>query len=204
MRGVSEAALGKEPHELAGSHLDAPRSGDLAHEGDDVGEPRGLDVDHVQRHLDAPRAGQEQTERLYAAHASARLAHGGRDRLRVLERARPELEVERDQELPRADDDAAGARVEPRRAEVRPHLARVEPALKLGGPAPTKERGPVPVTARAVEEDREAELVPDPPPELVGDVDRPIEPCAAERDDRDDVRSADAGVDAVVLPQVDQ
>ena len=151
-----------------------------------------------------PVAGQQQSERLDAAHAAARLPNRCRDRLRVGDVTRRELDVEGDQQRAGADQHGAGTRVEPRRAERRLQLAGVDTALQLGRAAAAEEGRPQRRPRRAVEEHRQAELVADTPPERDGDLDRELHLTGSQRHDRDDVGRTDPRVDAVVRPQVDQ
>ena len=77
-----------------------------------------------------------------------------------------EVDVERDQRPPRADEDAARRRVEPRRPEVGRELARVDPPLQLLGAAAAEERRPAAGADVGVEEDGQSELLADAPREL--------------------------------------
>ena len=99
-----------------------------------------------------------------AGRARARARPGSRRRVsrttaaisRATSSVAAEVDVERDQRPPRADDHAAGRRVEPRGPEVGRELARVDPPLQLLRPAAPEERRPAP--GRRVEEDRQPEL----------------------------------------------
>ena len=94
--------------------------------------------------------------------------------------------------------------MQPAGAAVGPHLARIDPSLELIRPSAAEERRLAAVIGEAaVEEHGQLELGGDP----VGERERRLA-CGRlglglERDERDDVRRADARMGAIVLPEVD-
>ena len=94
-------------------------------------------------------------------------------------------------------------RVEPARAEGGLELSRVDPPLQLARPAPTEEGGSTAIADLAVEEHGKPELVPHPRPDRERDDDCPPEVRQRKRDDRNDIRRADARMDAFVRLEVD-
>ena len=132
--------------------------------------------------------------------ASSPLSNEIGDLLRQLERA-VQVDVERDERLARAENHAAGGRIEPRRPEIGPDLAGIEPALKLRRTAAAVVRRPT--LGRLVDEHGDPERA-DPLSELQRHVMGPFEVRGHERHDRDDVGGSDPGVRPCVLPQVDQ
>src|SRR4051812_40700989 len=154
----------------------------------------------VHRYLDEPRARQVQAERADAREASTLLAHDRRDRTRRREIA-AQVYVESDQRPARAEDHAAGARVQLRRAEVGRELAVLDPLLQSLRPAAAV----VGRTAlrRRVEEHRQAELVCDARADRGRRTHGTLPVVWAERDDRHDVGRADPRMRAVVLAEVD-
>ena len=92
-----------------------------------------------------PGPRQVEAERAHAREAAARLAHDRGDRARGLDVAAAQVDVERDQRPPRADEHRAGARVEPRRPEVGRELA-ARRAAAAARPAPPRRKnaGPRP------------------------------------------------------------
>ena len=151
-----------------------------------------------------PLAGRTSPSACTPGMPATRLAHGRGDRLRVLERARRELDVERDQQRPRSDQDAACSRVEARRTERRRDLAHVEASLQLCRAPSSKERRSSSLTDRSVKEDGQPEIVGHPPTECDRRGARERHPIRSERHDRDDVRGADTRMDPVVAAQIDQ
>src|SRR6266545_3939073 len=118
-------------------------------------------------------------------------------------RAAAEVDVERDQRPAGADDHPARALVELRRAEVGLELARIEPPLQLLGTAAAKERGPSTSRELPVEEYRQRELAADRTRDLARAHTRPLEVLRSDRNDGDDVRSADARMRPFVRAEVD-
>src|SRR6266508_4425497 len=76
--------------------------------------------------------------------AAVALPHDGRDLARRLDVRADEIHVERDQRPARAHDHAAGGGIETLRAEIRSHLACVDPPLQLTRAAAPEEGGPAP------------------------------------------------------------
>ena len=160
-RRIGNGTLGQQSDELARPHFDPALGSRLPHARDDVSERRLLRVDHVDRDLHLPARREQQPERLHAGHATTRLPHRSRDRLRILEATRAELDVERDQQGPGADQHRTGPRVERRRAKRGPQLATVDAPLQLRRPTLAEEGGSHAVGALAVEKHRQPELAPD-------------------------------------------
>ena len=137
-------SFGHEPDELGAGDLDAASRGLGLDSRDDLVERRRLPVLDVHRHLDEPAAGEREAERANAAEAAARLADDGRDRLRDGEVVGSEIDVERDERPAGADEDAAGGRVEPRRAAVGGELSGVDAPLELADPPRRSSAGRTP------------------------------------------------------------
>ena len=169
---------------------------------DDLVQRRGLVVLDVHAHLHEARARELEPERADAREPAVLLAYEPRNLARSLDAA-TEVDVERDQRPPGADEHAAGTFIQPRRAEVRRELARVDPALQLGRPARSEERGAAPVRELSVQENRQAELGTDPLGDLERHRPRPRHVRTLQCDDRNDVRGADARMGAFVPPEVD-
>ena len=187
---VGHRAFRQEADELASADLDAARCGESTHPSTTATSGAASTsitlIDTCRR----PFAGQLQPERLHAPHAAARLPERGRDRHGILDVAGLELDVERDQE--RAGSDQNRARPVDRAATARTP-GRSSPTStrrwSSAGPPRRKNAGRSPLSARAVEEHRQADLVPDAPPELEGDLPcAAVIPVAGERHDRNDVR----------------
>ena len=164
---------------------------------------RPLDVDDVHAHLDAARARELEPDRLHARKPPARLAHRGRDGLGDGEVVRLELDVVRHERPPGTDENDAGPRIDLERPEVRAQLIRVDPPRELFEASTAEERGPPATPHLAVEEHGDAELRTDALGDLEGRAACLGEVGGNDRDERDDVRGADARVDALVPAQVD-
>ena len=118
-----------------------------------------------------------------------------------------ELDVEGDQERPRADRDRAGRDVR-RVAEVEAparvaRRARSAKPFELAAPHVGQVLAVRRARGRAVEVRRDAELAPDAGGGAVRERDRVVERRRAERDERQHVERADARVRAAVRAQVD-
>src|SRR5262249_53608902 len=133
--------------------------------------------------------------------ASALADHGG-DLPRPLERAL-ELDVEGDQRSPGADEHGSRAIVEPPRAVVGRELARVDAALELVRAAAAEKGRATPAPHLAVEEGRQAGLVPDARGRRERRLAGPRHVARLEGNDRDDVGGADPRVRAGVRAEVD-
>ena len=158
------------------------------------------DVDEVRR--DLHRVTEREPERLNARQSPRGLAHRARDGLRGLERP-AQVEVERDERTAHSDQHGSRPRVELRGAVRRRELRGGDPPAELLEPAAAVERR-LPTRADVpVEKDRQPELLPDSPRDRPRDGRRPPEVLGRERDDRNDVRGTDSGVDAPVSTQVD-
>lgn len=167
---------------------------------DDDMERCRAEVDEVRRHLDV--IANRETERLDAWQAAGRLAHRPRDGLRVLERA-TELEVERNERRPHADEHDPRSWVDAGRPVRRRQLGRGDPPSELLEPAPPVERGPPPLADLAVEEDRESELVTHSACDGVRHGDRLRQSVGRQRHHRDNVRRAHARMGAGMEPEID-
>ena len=136
------------------------------HRGHDLVQRRCPPVLDVEAHLDVSGTRQPEPERADTGEAAVALAHGTRHLPRGVEVVALEVDVERDQRRPCADEHTARPLVELRRAEVRDELARRRSAAAA---PPGRRAGRRPGRARrevGVEEDRQRELLPDPPCEL--------------------------------------
>jgi hypothetical protein len=107
-----DSGLGEKTNELARPDLDAATGREVSHTIDDLHKWCRIDVDHIQRYLNAPARRQQQTQSLNAAHPAARFPHRGCDGVCVIEASVCEVDIERDQERPRADEDAARPGIE--------------------------------------------------------------------------------------------
>ena len=148
-------------------------------------------------------ARQQQPERTHAGEAAVPLTHRARDPPRRLDVRPDEIDVERDQRPPRADDHAAAQRIEPRRAEVRRHVAVVDAPLQLDRAAAPKECRPAIRRELAVEEHRQLELGADPSRELQCRRPRALHVVRAQRHHRHDVGRTDPRMRTVVRAEVD-
>ena len=169
---------------------------------DDLVERGGLEVLDVHRDLDDPGARQVEPERPDAREAAPRLADECGDLLGGAEFA-PQVDVERDQRPPSADDHAARTGIELARAEIRLELADADPPAQLVRPAAAEERGAPARRQLAVEEDRQAELFSDPPTQDERRLERLRHLLRPDRHDRHDVRGSDPRMGALVPAQVD-
>src|SRR4029453_1038932 len=151
---------------------------------------------------DEPRAREVEAERAHTWKAAAGLPHGRSHLARSLELAL-EVDVERDQRLTRTDEDRSGGLVKALGAEVRTQVAGVDPTLQLLRTAAPEERGPAARGELAVQEDREAELVADPPGQLLCGVPRAGHVIRGDRHDGNDVGGAGGRISSFVTAQVD-
>ena len=145
-----------------------------------------------------PRAGRSSPSARTPGKPPPRLAHDApRSRARPRRRA-AQVDVERDQRPPGADDHAARRRVEPcaarSPARARPRrLAAAAPPARRGGRTPGPRPGEL-----AVEEDRQPELARCRTASSRARRARPLHVPRPDRDDRNDVRGADPRVCALV------
>jgi hypothetical protein len=165
---------------------------------DKFGRRRGRPILDVHRDLDEPRARQVEAERAHPGEAAARLAHGPGDLLCDLERP-AQIDVESDERESRADDYAAGPRVELLRPEIGPDLARIDPPLQLARPAAAVERRPA--LGRPVEKHGQPERA-ESLSERDGHTPSGLQ-VAPKRHDRNHVGSADPRVGALVEAKID-
>jgi hypothetical protein len=167
-------------------------------------ERRGIDVDDIHAHLSSSRVGEPQADCLHAVHAPARRAYGACDVLRDDPIFRREHEVVRDQHVTGADEHYTCSRVDTGMAiAIRRELSGFDPPLEFADTASAEERRPVPAPRVPVQEDGQAEVVRKPASELPRHRDRARHVVGVERDDRDDVRDADAWVHALVPAKID-
>ena len=192
-----------QPDELRAGHLDASRRRLRFDAGDDLVQRRGLVVLDVHADLRVTGARQREAERANTPEAAVLLADHGRDRARDLHVVGSQVDVERDQRPPRADDHAARAWVEPCGAEIRRQLPGVDAPLQLTATTAAEQGGPTAGRQLAVQEDRQLELRADAFPHFTCDCARAIAFACLERDDRDDVGRADPRMRALVPTQVD-
>ena len=131
---------------------------------DDLVERGRLPVLDVHAHLDNPGARQRQAQCPHAREAAVALPHDRGDRPRDLDVVGPQVDVERDQRPPRADEHRARAGVELRRPEVRRQLPCVDP--RAGAP-PVRRAGRTPARdpgrRTGTPEAREHRAAPPPP-----------------------------------------
>lgn len=200
--GVACSDFRQEAHELTRAHLYPTLGSSLAHTSDDVPEGRRLDIDHVDRDLDARARRKEEAEGLHAGHASARPPYRGGDRVCVGEVSGREVNVEGNEERACADQDTACAGVKTCGPERGSNLAHVHAALQLRRASATEEGRSSPASTDAVEEDRQPELVSHAPPEHERHVLGHLHFAAANRHHRNDIRGPDARVNAVMGSKV--
>ena len=175
---------------------------DLAPDGS---ERRLRRVEEIHRHLRARRIGELESERLHRGKAARGFADLFRDPLRDLHVRGVELDVERDERRPRADDDRARLRVEHRgsgvgRVRRREHVAETL-VLRL---ADVREADALRTRGGArVEVDGDLVPLGDLAPEGVRQSDAFFHRHAGQRHERHDIHRAEARVLALVRAHVD-
>ena len=194
---------GHQPDELRAGHVHSPRRSFRFDAREDLVQRGGLVILDVHAHLCVTGERKCESERTYAGKAAARLTHDRGDRARDLDVVRREVDVERDQGTPHADDDAAGARVELGWTEIRRELTCVDPTLQLVWSAAAEEGRPPARRKLSVQEDRQCELLADPLGNASGRDPRALAVLGSQRNDGHHVGGADARMSALVPPQVD-
>ena len=202
-RGGRYSTGGQQADELRAGDLDTERCRLGLDPRDDLVRRRSFPILDVHGHLHDPRSRQREAERTHAGEAAAALAHEPGNRPRRLDIDRAEIDVERDQRAPGADDHAAGRRIEPGRAEVGLKLAGRDPALQLLRSAAPEECRAAASSELAVEEDGQLELGADPLRDTQSDRLRLLHLRRNQRHDGHDVGGADPRVNALVAAEVD-